>query len=152
MTATPAPATPQGPAALDPVSVVRSKAYISASCSPALLGIPISAIAYGFLALVGWMQDYLFTDLPGDLFDGGTPAWWPVPWLMLCGLLVALTLQLPPRPRRALPGSRLPDGWRRRPWTATCPASSSPPSRRSAWARCSAPRHRSSPSVAASRP
>ena len=68
MTATPAPATPAGAPALDPVSVVRSRAYISALVLAGLLGIPISAIAYGFLALVGWMQDYLFTDLPGDLF------------------------------------------------------------------------------------
>jgi len=99
VTATPAPATPAGaPPALDPVSVVRSKTYISALVLAGLLGIPISAIAYGFLALVGWMQDYLFTDLPGDLFDGGTPAWWPVPWLTLCGLLVALTLTFLPGP------------------------------------------------------
>jgi H+/Cl- antiporter ClcA len=78
--------------------VVRSKAYISALVLAGLLGIPISAIAYGFLALVGWMQDYLFTELPGGLFDGGTPAWWPVPWLVLCGLVVALTIQYLPGP------------------------------------------------------
>ena len=93
-----ATAPANAPAALDPVSVVRSKAYISALVLAGLLGVPISAAAYGFLALVGWMQGYLFTDLPGDLFDSGTPAWWPVPWLMLCGLLVALTLQYLPGP------------------------------------------------------
>ncbi len=86
------------PPSLDPVSVVRSKAYISALVLAGLLGIPISAVAYGFLALVSWLQSYLFTDLPGDLFDGGAPAWWPVPWLMLCGLLVALSLQHLPGP------------------------------------------------------
>jgi H+/Cl- antiporter ClcA len=98
VTATPVPATPAGPPALDPVSVVRSKAYIFALVLAGLLGIPISAIAYGFLALVGWMQDYLFTELPGGLFDGATPAWWPVPWLVLCGLVVALTIQYLPGP------------------------------------------------------
>ena len=30
---------------------------MSALVLAALLGIPISAVAYGFLALVGWMQD-----------------------------------------------------------------------------------------------
>jgi H+/Cl- antiporter ClcA len=122
VTATPAPAPPAGgAAAMDPVTVVRSRAYISALVLAALLGIPISAIAYGFLALVTQLQDYLFTDLPGDLFEGGTPAWWPVPWLALCGLLVALTIRhLPwtsghspalgfqvggaPSPNRDLPG------------------------------------------------
>jgi H+/Cl- antiporter ClcA len=97
VTASPAPSPGAAPD-LDPVSVVRSKAYISALVLAALLGIPISAVAYGFLALVGWLQGYLFDDLPSSLFDAGTPAWWPVPWLMLCGLLVALTLQYLPGP------------------------------------------------------
>ena len=101
MTATPAtgggPATP-GPAALDPVSVVRSRAYLSALVLAALLGIPISAVAYGFLALVGALQGYLFDDLPADLFDGSAPAWWPVPWLALCGLLVSMTIRYLPGP------------------------------------------------------
>ena len=84
--------------AIDPVSVVRSRAYLSALVLAALLGVPISALAYGFLALVGALQGYLFEDLPADLFDGATPAWWPVPWLTLCGLLVALTIQHLPGP------------------------------------------------------
>lgn len=99
MTATPAPVPPAGAApVVDPVSMVRSKAYLSALVLAALLGIPISAIAYGFLALVGKVQEYLFTDLPGSLFDSGTPAWWPVPWLVLCGLLVSLSLTYLPGP------------------------------------------------------
>lgn len=93
-----ATAPPNAPAALDPVSVVRSRAYLSALVLAALLGIPISAVAYGFLALVGWVQGYLFTDLPADLFDGAAPAWWPVPWLALCGLLVGLTIRYLPGP------------------------------------------------------
>lgn len=87
-----------GSGELDPASIVRSKAYLSALVLAALLGIPISAVAYGFLALVGALQTYLFDDLPAQLFGGATPAWWPVPWLMLCGLLVALTI-------RELPGT-----------------------------------------------
>jgi len=86
------------PLALDPVSVVRSRAYVSALVLAGLLGVPISAVAYGFLALVSWLQGYLFDDLPGSLFEGGSPAWWPVPWLTLCGLLVALTLTYLPGP------------------------------------------------------
>ncbi|WP_323100374.1 chloride channel protein [Intrasporangium sp. YIM S08009] len=92
-------ATPPGsPGALDPARILRSRAYLSALVLAALLGIPISAVAYGFLALAGALQTYLFDDLPSGLFDTGTPAWWPVPWLVLCGLLVSLTI-------RHLPGT-----------------------------------------------
>lgn len=95
---TDATAPPGAPTTLDPARIVRSRAYLSALLLAALLGIPISAIAYGFLALVGVLQTYLFDDLPSDLFSGGPPAWWPVPWLMLSGLLVSLTI-------RHLPGT-----------------------------------------------
>ena len=76
--------------------VIRSRAYLSALVLATILGIPISAIAYGFLALVTHIQDYLFTDLPGDVFDGGTPAWWPIPFLVLCGLLTGATIRYLP--------------------------------------------------------
>jgi chloride channel protein, CIC family len=95
VTASPAPSQAAVPD-LDPVSVVRSKAYISALVLAALLGVPISAAAYGFLALVGWLQHYLFTELPSSLFDGGAPAWWPVPLVALSGLLVSLTIRYLP--------------------------------------------------------
>jgi len=69
-----APSAPDGPNALDPASIVRSKAYLSALVLAALLGIPISVVAYGFLALAGALQTYLFDDLPSGLFAGGIPA------------------------------------------------------------------------------
>ena len=82
--------------ALDPVSVIRSKAYLAALLLAAILGIPISAVAYGFLALVSVIQKFLFDDLPQDVFTGDAPAWWPVPWLVLCGLLTGLTIRYLP--------------------------------------------------------
>jgi len=81
---------------MDPVAVIRSKGYLSALLIAAILGLPISAAAYGFLALVSAIQDLLFTDLPQDLFTAGAPAWWPVPWLALCGLLTGLTIKYLP--------------------------------------------------------
>ena len=88
------PAT--GAPAMDPVEVIRSRAYLAALVLAAVLGIPISAVAYGFLALTTAIQEYLFDDLPADTFSGGAPAWWPVPWLVLCGLLVGLTIRYLP--------------------------------------------------------
>jgi H+/Cl- antiporter ClcA len=93
-TSSPGPPQP----ASDPAAAIRSPAYLVTLGLATLLGVPISAIAYGFLALVTKLQDFLFDDLPDDLFDGGTPAWWPVPFLVLCGLLTGLTI-------RHLPGN-----------------------------------------------
>jgi H+/Cl- antiporter ClcA len=85
-----------GPPAIDPVAVMRSKPYVAALLLAAVLGVPISAVAYGFLALVTAIQQFLFQDLPGDVFEAGAPAWWPVPWLVLCGLLTGLTIRYLP--------------------------------------------------------
>ena len=64
----PAPAASGGPAAIDPVAVIRSRPYIAALALAAILGIPISAIAYGFLALVAAIQQLLFSELPNQIF------------------------------------------------------------------------------------
>ncbi len=88
--------TPPTPVDLDPAVVIRSRSYLSALVLAAILGIPISAVAYGFLALVDKSQTYLFTDLPQDLFTSQVPAWWPIPWVALCGLLVGMAVRFLP--------------------------------------------------------
>lgn len=87
---------PDPPAQVDPGAVIRSKPYIAALVLAAVAGIPISAIAYGFLALVAEVQELLFSDLPDQIFGNAPPAWWPVPWLVLSGLLTALTIRYLP--------------------------------------------------------
>jgi H+/Cl- antiporter ClcA len=72
--------------------VIRSKPYLAALILAAILGIPISAVAYGFLALVSKIQELVFDDLPSEIFGSDVPAWWPVPWLVLCGVLTGLTI------------------------------------------------------------
>ena len=52
------------PPSFDPAVVIRSRAYISALVLAAVLGVPISVIAYGFLALVAVVQQYVFVGLP----------------------------------------------------------------------------------------
>jgi H+/Cl- antiporter ClcA len=76
--------------------VIRSRQYASALVLSAVLGVPISAVAYAFLVLVTKLQTYLFTDLPGELLGGTVPAWWPVPLLALCGVLTASTIRFLP--------------------------------------------------------
>lgn len=76
--------------------MIKSKPYLGALVLAAVLGIPVSAIAYGFLALVARIQHYVFTDLPTSMTGGPAPAWWPIPWLVLAGLLTALTIRYLP--------------------------------------------------------
>jgi H+/Cl- antiporter ClcA len=62
----------------------------------AVLGVPISAAAYGFLLLVSHLQQWVYDDLPGALGFGSMPAWWPVPVLALAGLLTGLAIRFLP--------------------------------------------------------
>ena len=96
----PAAAPAGGPPAIDPVAVIRSKRYIGALVLAAIVGIPVSAVAYGFLAFVSAIQRFLFTELPNQMLGSPAPAWWPLPWLVLCGLLVAIDHPIPPGQRR----------------------------------------------------
>jgi H+/Cl- antiporter ClcA len=84
------------PPSPNPVAVIRSKPYIAALVLAAVLGVPISIIAYGFLALIAAVQQFVFLELPKQVLGGPAPAWWPVPWLVLCGLLTALTIRYLP--------------------------------------------------------
>jgi len=88
--------SPSGSPPFDPAVVIRSRAYLTALLLAAILGIPISAVSYGFLALVAAIQEFVFVDLPRNVFDGSVPVWWPVPWLLMCGLLTAATIRYLP--------------------------------------------------------
>ena len=57
--------SPQGPP--DPVALLRSRSYLMLLALAAILGMPISAAAYGFLALVSYLQKEIFTHLPHGL-------------------------------------------------------------------------------------
>jgi len=92
MNANPDPPAPQT-SAPDPLAVIRSRGYLRILLLAGLIGVPVSIAAYGFLALVDWLQEYLYTSLPGALGFDGAPLWWPFPLLALSGLLVALSIQ-----------------------------------------------------------
>ncbi|MET7991061.1 alpha/beta fold hydrolase [Amycolatopsis sp. NPDC005232] len=75
---------------------LRSPAYLRLLVIAAIIGVPISAAAYFFLQLVGALQEWVYTDLPRALGFAGPPLWWPVPPLVLCGLLVAVAVRYLP--------------------------------------------------------
>src|SRR5215831_8551393 len=88
---------PGGPSAPpDPMAVLRSRAYVQLLVVAAILGVPISAAAYGFLALVNYLQKELFTHLPHGLGFSTVPAWWPLPMLVIGGVLAALAIRYLP--------------------------------------------------------
>ncbi|MET7615605.1 chloride channel protein [Streptomyces sp. NPDC005408] len=82
----------------DPLTILRSRSYVVLLVMAAVVGVPVSAVAFGFLALVDELQPMLYTDLPKALGFHGTPPWWPLPLLAVGGLLVGLTVQYLPGP------------------------------------------------------
>jgi H+/Cl- antiporter ClcA len=62
----------------------------------AIVGVPVSAAAYFFLALVDKLQGWIFTSLPNGLGFDGEPLWWPILPLLLAGVLVGLTIRYLP--------------------------------------------------------
>ena len=82
----------------DPLAPLRSRSYLALLALAAIIGVPVSAAAFGFLALVNKLQGWIFTSLPRGLGLHATPVWWPIPLLVISGVLVALAI-------RYLPGS-----------------------------------------------
>ena len=80
----------------DALALLRSRSYLALLALAAIVGAPISAAAYFFLALVSKLQGWIFTDLPKGLGFHGEPLWWPIPPLVLAGILVSLTIRYLP--------------------------------------------------------
>jgi H+/Cl- antiporter ClcA len=74
------------------MALLRTPAYARLLVLAALIGLPVSALAYGFLELVAELQSLLFDDLPGWLGFDSPPTWWPIPLLAVSGLLTALAI------------------------------------------------------------
>lgn len=94
MSAEPAGASATAPP--DPLAPIRSRRYVGLLLVAALLGVPISAVAFGFLALTHELQVLTYSELPKALGFPATPSWWPVPLLAVAGLLVGLTIRFLP--------------------------------------------------------
>jgi H+/Cl- antiporter ClcA len=80
----------------DPLAILRTRRYAVLLLVAAAVGAPVSAAAYGFLALVGQLQTWLFADLPRAIGLSGEPIWWPVPLLAIAGVLVGAAIRYLP--------------------------------------------------------
>src|SRR3954462_12163887 len=87
--------TPAAPGP-DPLSLLRSRSYLRLLLLAALVGVPVSAAAYGFLKLVAVVQKAVFESLPDALGFDAVPTWWPLPVLALGGLLTACAIRFLP--------------------------------------------------------
>ncbi len=83
-------ADPQADAAPDPRELMRSRQFIALLVLAAIVGLVASLVAWLFLEAVNLMQTGVYEDLPTDVlgFDS-TPTWWPVPVLLIAGLVAA---------------------------------------------------------------
>jgi H+/Cl- antiporter ClcA len=80
----------------DPMALLRSKRYVVLLVVAVVLGIPISAAAYGFLALVNYLSRELFTRLPHGLGFATEPVWWPLPVVLVGGAIAAWAIKYLP--------------------------------------------------------
>ncbi len=95
--AAPEPTTPTPSEAMpDPVELLQSRSYVVLLAIGAIIGVPVATFAYFFLKLISNAQEYVFETLPTDLGFHTAPEWWPVPLLVLSGLLVAAAIKYLP--------------------------------------------------------
>jgi H+/Cl- antiporter ClcA len=87
----------------DPRALLRSRSYLQLLALAAILGVPVSAASYGFLKLVDYLQQEIFTHLPHGLGFSTEPVWWPLPILAIGGILTGLAIQYLPGNGGAVP-------------------------------------------------
>ena len=111
--------TPTATKPADPLALLRTRRYLALLVLAAILGVPIAAIAYGFLKLVAVLEQAVYIQLPSGLGFHGEPLWWPLLPLALAGLLVGLTIRYLPgrgghspadgfKPRGAITAAEIP--------------------------------------------
>ena len=85
-------ASEQAPTPPDPAAVLKSRRFLLLLALGAIIGVPVATAAYFFLEAVAKVQTEIFSDLPKALGFHSEPLWWPLPWLALSGVLVALAI------------------------------------------------------------
>ncbi|HEY7176975.1 MAG TPA: chloride channel protein [Micromonosporaceae bacterium] len=89
-------ATPPPDAAARAESALRSRRFIALLAMAAILGVPITLAAWGFLRLTNSMQTWVYTNLPHGVGFHTAPVWWPILPLLVAGLAVGATVKYLP--------------------------------------------------------
>ena len=74
-------------------TALHSKGYLALLLVSALIGIPLSLIAFAFLVVVHELEHVVWETLPEALGHDDVPAWWPILALGLAGVLVAMAVK-----------------------------------------------------------
>ncbi|MDX6763729.1 MULTISPECIES: chloride channel protein [Streptomyces] len=107
---TPAPASapaeppPEGDRLRD---MLRTPGYLKLLVLCALIGIPVSLAAFWFLVALHQLEHLVWADLPEALGWSGPPWWWPLPTLLVAGVLVGLVVTRLPGAGGHIPASGL---------------------------------------------
>ncbi|MEU9005107.1 chloride channel protein [Streptomyces sp. NPDC048551] len=83
-------AQPVGPARL--ADVLKAPGYLKTLLLGALVGVPVSLVSFWFLAGMHELQHVLWSTLPHSLGWDAPPWWWPLPLLLVSGVLVGLVV------------------------------------------------------------
>lgn len=75
---------------------LHDRAYLMLLLVVALLGIPLSAAAFGFLVAVHELEHVVWDSLPSALGYDELPNWWPIVTIGVAGVLVGLTVKYLP--------------------------------------------------------
>ncbi|MFD0411951.1 hypothetical protein [Kitasatospora sp. NPDC127116] len=69
--------------------VLLHEGYFRLLLVSGLVGVPVSLAAFGFVSLEHELQQWVWESLPETLGHHQAPWWWPLPALLLAGLLLA---------------------------------------------------------------
>jgi hypothetical protein len=73
--------------------LVESKSFVVLLAVAAVVGLVVSLGSWAFLELTAQLQHWVFVDVPSGLgFSDNPPIWWPVPILILAGLITAFAI------------------------------------------------------------
>ncbi|MCD0445085.1 chloride channel protein [Glycomyces sp. A-F 0318] len=82
----------QAPAAGPLERLASTRGYLRVLGLSALVGVPVSLAAFAFLALLHWLTHQVWEGLPSRWGLDPVPWWWPAPWLLVGGVVVAAAI------------------------------------------------------------
>ncbi len=84
------------PLVATPSPALHERDYLMLLLVVALLGIPLSLAAFGFLVAVHELEHVVWESLPSALGYGELPNWWPILTITVAGAIVGLTVKYLP--------------------------------------------------------